>query len=89
MHDNMAGWFGIRIDGPKRRHYRLFCRIDYHANDFEKPLLVIVVGRSKPFNSVLSEDDYRSIRKLGMEYFKRQSRSIAGSRNGGRIAQCP
>ena len=24
MHDSMAGWFEIRIDGRKRRHYRLF-----------------------------------------------------------------
>lgn len=89
MHDSMAGWFEIRIDGPKRRHYRLFCRLDYHADEFDKPLLVIVDGRSKPFGSVLSEEDYRSISKLGMEYFKRQPRSIAGSSNGGRTAQCP
>src|SRR5689334_13699241 len=25
MHGDMAGFFEIRVDGPQRRHYRLFC----------------------------------------------------------------
>jgi len=29
MKGRMAGWFEVRVDGPKRHHYRLFCRLDY------------------------------------------------------------
>lgn len=25
MHGDMSGWFEVRVDGPKRTHYRLFC----------------------------------------------------------------
>lgn len=25
MHGEMSGWYEVRVNGPKRRHYRLFC----------------------------------------------------------------
>jgi hypothetical protein len=28
MKVDMTGWFEVRVDGPKRHHYRLFCRLD-------------------------------------------------------------
>lgn len=31
MHGEMAGWFEVRVNGPKRHHYRLFCLLDYDA----------------------------------------------------------
>lgn len=31
MKGDMAGWFEVRVDGPKRHHYRLFCLLDYEA----------------------------------------------------------
>lgn len=76
MHDEMTGWFEIRIDGPSRQHYRLFCRLDYEATGLDKPLLVIIDGRSKPFRSTFSEADYAEVRSYGDEYFKRNPRSI-------------
>lgn len=76
MHDEMAGWFEIRVDGPKRYHYRLFCKLDYKADGIEKPLLVIIDGLSKPFRTVFSDEDYAAVRGLGDEYFKRNPRSI-------------
>src|SRR5665213_167032 len=27
MKAEMSGWFEVRVDGPSRRHYRLFCRL--------------------------------------------------------------
>lgn len=32
MKDEMSGWFEVRVNGPKRHHYRLFCRLDYDAS---------------------------------------------------------
>lgn len=76
MKGDMTGWFEVRVDGPGRHHYRLFCLLDYDAEGCEKPLLVVVTGLSKPFRTVLSEADYRSVRDLGEEYAARQPRSV-------------
>ena len=82
MHGDMAGWFEVRVDGPKpgggkgRYHYRLYCLLDYDAKDVDKPLLVVVTGRSKPFRTKLSPADYRAVRQLGAEYLARNPRSI-------------
>jgi len=76
MHGEMTGWFEVRVDGPRRTHHRLFCLLDYSAGDREKPLLVIVDGRSKPFRTTLAASDYREVRKLGDEYRSRTPRSV-------------
>lgn len=72
----MSGWFELRADGPRRHHYRLFCLLDYEAKAHEKPLLVVIDGRDKPFRTVLSEKDYADVWALGEEYRKRNPRSI-------------
>lgn len=78
MHGEMTGWFEVRVDGPPNRtHYRLFCLLDYNATGREKPLLVVVDGRSKPFRTTLSASDYRSIRDLGDEHKRHNPRSVA------------
>jgi len=73
----MTGWFEVRVDGPQRHHYRLFCRLDYDAKDRPKPLLVVIDGRGKPFRTQLSEADYRNVRALCEEYLRRNPRSLA------------
>jgi hypothetical protein len=83
MHGDMAGWFEIRLDGPKpgggkgRHHYRLFCLLDYDAKGVDKPLLAVIAGKDKPFQTPLRERDYAKIRLLGEEYRARNPRSIA------------
>ncbi|WP_448222930.1 hypothetical protein [Gordonia iterans] len=76
MKGDMSGWFEVRIDGPKRHHYRLFCLLDYEAKGQDKPLLVVVDGRDKPFRTTLSGADYAAVRSMGEEYLKRNPRSI-------------
>lgn len=77
MKGEMSGWFELRIDGPRRHHYRLFCLLDYDAKGEEKPLLVVIDGRDKPFRTTLSDADYAAVRKLGDDYRKRNPRSLA------------
>lgn len=77
MKGEMAGWFEVRVDGPKRHHYRLFCLLDYTAQDISRPLLVVVCGLSKPFRTRLSDADYRRVRDPGTEYLSRNPRSVA------------
>lgn len=77
MKGEMSGWFELRIDGPRRHHYRLFCLLDYDAKDQDKPMLVIIDGRDKPFSTTLSNADYAAVRRLGEEYRSRNPRSLA------------
>ena len=76
MKGDMSGWFEVRMDGPRRHHYRLFCLLDYEAKGKDKPLLVVVDGRDKPFRTTLSDADYDAVRRLGVEYRKRNPRSV-------------
>jgi hypothetical protein len=82
MHGDMAGWFEVRVDGPKprggkgRHHYRLYCLLDYDAKEVDKPLLVIVAGLDKPFRTKLSATDYARVSRLGEEFLARNPRSL-------------
>jgi hypothetical protein len=76
MKGDMSGWFEVRVDGPHRHHYRLFCRLDYEAKNGPKPLLVVVTGLDKPFRTELSPTNYAKVRALGSEYLARNPRSI-------------
>lgn len=77
MGGDMSGWFEVRADGPDRRHYRLFCRLDYQAQGAVKPLLVVITGLDKPFRTTFNDRDYAKVRQLGDEYFGRNPRSLA------------
>lgn len=77
MRGQMVGWYEVRINGPKRHHFRLFCLLDYEAYEVVKPLLVVIDGRDKEFNSTISEREYSKIRALGEEYLARNPRSIS------------
>jgi Txe/YoeB family toxin of Txe-Axe toxin-antitoxin module len=76
MHGTMAGYYEIRIDGQRRIHYRLFCRLDTSAIG-RKPLLVIICGASKRFRTTFSDRDYAKVRAYGTEYLARNPRSIS------------
>lgn len=65
MKGDMMGYFEVRVDGPKRHHYRLFCRLDYEAKGISKPLLVVITGLDKPFRTELTAAQYASVRGVG------------------------
>lgn len=83
MRGTMSGWFEVRIDGPNREHFRLYCLLDYAAISEgpgspldHKPCLVIVDGRRKPFRTELSTAEYAAIRQLGEEFLRQNPRSV-------------
>jgi Txe/YoeB family toxin of Txe-Axe toxin-antitoxin module len=78
MHGDMAGYYEIRVDGPGRHHYRLFCLLERDGKvvGLEGPSLVLVTGKGKPFRTVLSTRDYADVRRLGAEYLSRRPRSV-------------
>lgn len=77
MKKEMTGWFEVRVNGPKRHHYRLYCLLEYEAVGRTKPLLVVIDGRDKKFGTELSTREYTKIRTLGQEYKSRNPRSLA------------
>ena len=76
MHDQMTGYHEVRVDGPRRGHYRLFCKLDTMAIG-RGPLLTVLCGASKPFQTELSEAVYDRVLALGREYLSRNPRSLA------------
>jgi hypothetical protein len=78
MHDDMAGFYEVRVDGPQRRHYRLFCLLerDGAAVGLGGPSLVLIAGKTKAFMTVLSKADYADVRAFGAEYRRRNPRSV-------------
>ena len=77
LSDRMTGWFELRVDGPGRHHYRLYCLLDHDAKGVDKPLLVVIDGRDKAFRTTLTDADYAAVRRLGEEYRRRNPRSLA------------
>lgn len=84
MHDEMSGWFEIRVTGsPRRTHYRVFCLLDLVPDPGlglgveQRPRLVLVDGRSKPFRTVLDDSEYEAVRALGDFYRSTWPRPVA------------
>lgn len=77
MHDEMSGFYEVRVD-HERRHYRLFCLLERNGADvgLDGPTLVLITGMVKPFRTVFSDDDYRRVRELGEEYQGRVPRNV-------------
>jgi hypothetical protein len=79
MHGDMTGFYEVRTDGAKRRHYRLFCLLDRDGAKvgLGGPSLVLITGKDKAFQTVLSAADYAEVRRLGREFLARTPRSVA------------
>ncbi|HEX3827241.1 MAG TPA: hypothetical protein VHV82_08220 [Sporichthyaceae bacterium] len=65
----------MRVNGPRRYHYWLFCLLDTEAEGLG-PLLVVLTGADKPFGTTLSDAAYAEVRRLGAECRRRQPRSL-------------
>jgi hypothetical protein len=83
MHGNMGGWHEIRLTGPSREQFRLFCLLE-NAPDGElvrrglmKPAIAVITGMRKPWRTKFSEADYSGVRRLGDEHKACHPRRIA------------
>ena len=84
MHGAMGGYYEIRVTGPGRTHYRLFCRLDngtaqeLAARGFDRPQIVAINGMSKKHLTEFSDKEYRKdVRDLGDDYVRTLPRRIA------------
>lgn len=83
MHGEMTGYHEIRLTGPGREQFRLFCLLD-NASDEElrgrgltKPAIAVLDGRRKPWRTILSAADCRAVKKLGEDHKRQHPRRIA------------
>ena len=79
MHGDMRGFFEVRIIGPGKTLYRVFCLLERAAEGLglDNDSLIVIDGMSKPHGAAFSNADYESIRSLGKEYKARKPRSAA------------
>lgn len=84
MHGAMGGYYEIRVVGPGRTHYRLFCMLDNGSKEelaergFDQPQIVVLNGMSKPHRTEFSDREYRKhVRDLGDDYLATLPRRIA------------
>ncbi|MBD0022146.1 MAG: hypothetical protein IDH24_09600 [Gordonia sp.] len=80
MHGDMTGYFEARVTSSTpngKWHYRLFCVLDYTAQGKAIPLLVVLDGAAKRYQTTLSNARYAEVRDLGDEYRERNPRSFA------------
>ncbi len=84
MHGSMGGYYEIRVTGPQRRQYRLFCVLDNGSADelaargFDAPQIAVVTGMVKPIGTTFSDGEYgKKVRALGDRYKATLPRPIA------------
>jgi hypothetical protein len=83
MHGTMGGWYEIRLTGPGRAQFRLFCLLENGAGDdlarrgLPRPAIAVITGMRKPWRTVFSERDYQRVRELGGEHQRNHPRRIA------------
>lgn len=71
MHDEMAGFYEIRVKGGGMNH-RLFCVLERDADDLGGSSIVVIDGLSKPKRSAANPKDYRRALKHRREFATRR-----------------
>jgi hypothetical protein len=84
MHGSMGGYYEIRVTGPARAQYRLFCRLENGTEDelatrgFDRPQIAVITGMCKPNSTLFTDREYqRNVQALGDDYLGRLPRPVA------------
>jgi hypothetical protein len=83
MHRKMGGWYEIRLTGPGREQFRLFCLLESGTGDelarrgLPRPAIAVITGIRKSWRTVSSERDYQRVQELGREHQRSHPRRIA------------
>ena len=72
MHDDMGGFYEVRVQGSGANH-RLFCLLERNADDLGGPSIICLDGLTKPVRSAADPRDYRRVRRYADEFRKRRT----------------
>jgi hypothetical protein len=73
MHDDMAGFYEVRVRGAGRRNHRLFCILERGAADLGGSSVVVIDGLSKPVRQAADPREYRRAQRYRAEFLKRRT----------------
>ena len=73
MHDDMAGFYEVRVRGADRRNHRLFCILERDAADLGGSSIVVIEGLSKPVRQAADPRDYRRAQRFRAEFLERRT----------------
>jgi len=73
MHDEMAGFYEVRVRGADRQNHRLFCVLERDAGDLGGSSIVVIAGLSKPVRQAALPRDYKRALKHRAEFAKRRT----------------
>lgn len=76
MHGDMGGIYEVRVKGPDKRLYRLFCLLERAAAGLDAPTLVVLTGMSKPNGTAFSDSEYGRVRRLRDEHAGQEPRRV-------------
>jgi hypothetical protein len=85
MHGDMGGYYEIRVTGPGREQFRLFCVLEnadkrtLTARGLRGPAITVITGMRKKTGTVFSDRDYAKVRRLGSDHIAQTPRRIASS----------
>jgi hypothetical protein len=83
MHGAMGGWYEIRLTGPMREQFRLFCLLENGTGDeltkrgLRQPAIAVITGMRKAWRTTFTERDYQRVRDLGIAHQQNYPRRIA------------
>jgi hypothetical protein len=77
MHGEMGGYYEIRVTGPGREHFRLFCLLDRNGPGLPGPAVVALCGLRKPHMTTFGGAEYAAVREFGDDYRASDPRRIA------------
>lgn len=83
MHGAMGGYHEIRLTGPGREQFRLFCILENGSDEelarrgYNKPAIAVITGMSKPWRTTFTEIEYAAVRRRGDEHLAQIPRRIA------------
>lgn len=72
MHDDMAGFFEVRVQGGGMNH-RLFCLLERDAEDLGGSSIICLSGLSKAPRTAAHQRDYNEVRRYASEFRRRRS----------------
>jgi hypothetical protein len=83
MHGDMSGFYEIRLSGPRREQFRLFCLLENGTKDelarrgLQQPAIAVITGMRKPWRTAFSDHDYRHVQEFGRQHRRNYPRVIA------------
>ena len=83
IHGTMGGWYEIRLTGPRREQFRLFCLLENGTSEeiakrgLPRPAIAVITGMRKPWRTTFSDRDYKRVRDFGTEHQRNYPRRVA------------